>query len=347
MKVDFIIVGQGIAGTCFAFELLKKNKTFIIIDEVESSTSSRVALGVYNPLILKWLTKPWKIESQINYFFHFYNEINQFLKQDFTHDIGIYKFLKTPYEQNNWLSKSTQSNISQYMSSTLKNLNYKGLVNNECYGLVKFSGRLDVLKLLHSFASHFVKSENLINEKFNYHDLTIKDDCVLYRNILAKKIIFCEGVSAVSNPYFKSINLKPIKGEIITIYCKDLHLKSIIHSGFLLIPLGDDYYSVGATYDWDFNNTAPTKEAKQKIVNVLNKTIHLPYTIVNQYAGIRPSTSDRRALIGVHKDYNNMYILNGLGTRGVLLAPYLSKCLIESIYFKTLINSEVNINRFY
>ena len=109
MKVDFIIVGQGIAGTCFAFELLKRRKTFIIIDKYETNTSSRIALGVYNPLILKWFTVPWKIDHQLSYFYHFYNNINNFLKQEFTYDIGVYKFLKTPYEQNNWLTKCSSS----------------------------------------------------------------------------------------------------------------------------------------------------------------------------------------------------------------------------------------------
>ena len=75
MKVDFIIVGQGIAGTCFAFELLKQNKTFIIIDEKKETTASRVALGIYNPLVLKWFTKAWEIDNQLKYFYTFYNEV--------------------------------------------------------------------------------------------------------------------------------------------------------------------------------------------------------------------------------------------------------------------------------
>ena len=267
--------------------------------------------------------------------------------QHYKHDIGIYKLLTTPYEQNNWLSKSNSSAISKYMSTNLKTLNSKGLVNNNVYGLVNFSGRLDISRLLNSFKSYFLKNNQLINKKFNYEDLIIKNDCVLYRGIRAKKIIFCEGISAFHNPYFNTLNLKPTKGEIITIYCEGLHLKSIIHLGFLLIPLGDDYYSVGATYDWNYNDNNPTEEARKKIIKVLDRIIQLPYIIVNQYTGIRPSTSDRRALIGIHKDYKNMYILNGLGTRGVLLAPYLSKCLIESIYFKNAIDREVNIHRLY
>ena len=106
MKVDFLIIGQGIAGTCFAFELLQKNKTFIIIDKHNKNTPSNVALGIYNPLILKWFTKPWHIDNQILYFYQFYNFFQDFFRKRIVFDTGIYKFLKTPYEQNTWLTKS-------------------------------------------------------------------------------------------------------------------------------------------------------------------------------------------------------------------------------------------------
>ena len=129
MNVDFIIVGQGIAGTCFAFELLKKKKTFIIIDQKNSKSSSRVALGLYNPLILKWFTKPWQIDNQIHYFYIFYQEINKFLNKNLFFDGGIYKLLNTPYEQNNWLTKQTTVSRSRYMSSKLFSISNIGLIN--------------------------------------------------------------------------------------------------------------------------------------------------------------------------------------------------------------------------
>ena len=111
MHVDFIIVGQGLAGTCFAFELLKNKKTFIIIDEYNPNTSSQIALGIYNPIILKWFTKPWHIDKQIQYFDVFYNEINNFLSIKCFEDIGIYKLLKNVYDQNNWLSKNIKKKL--------------------------------------------------------------------------------------------------------------------------------------------------------------------------------------------------------------------------------------------
>ena len=345
MNVDFIIVGQGLAGTCFAFELIKQNKTFVIIDEHKTTTSSQIALGVYNPLILKWFTKPWKIDSQLKYFYIFYNEINNFLKNNFFDNTGIYKFLKTPYDQNNWLTKHTVSGRNIYMSSELYSISNKGLRNKEFYGFIKSAGRVNIKLLLNTFRT-FCKTENqIIEEKFNHDKLIINTSSVSFKHITANNIIFCEGYNVIHNPYFKDLNLKPTKGEILNIYCKGLNVKEIIHSGLLFIPLGQDYYSIGATYNWEDINNKPTQEAKKKIITLLDSFLNRPYKIINQLAGIRPSTIDRRALIGSHTKHKNIYILNGLGTRGVLLAPYLSQVLINSIYFNKSIPKEVNINR--
>ena len=76
MHVDFIIVGQGIAGTCFALQLIKEKKKFIIFDQNHSHSSSRLALGIYNPLVLKWFTKAWQVDDQINLFYPFYDFAN-------------------------------------------------------------------------------------------------------------------------------------------------------------------------------------------------------------------------------------------------------------------------------
>ncbi|MAQ70077.1 MAG: FAD-dependent oxidoreductase [Flavobacteriales bacterium] len=346
MNVDFIIVGQGIAGTCFAFELIKNQKSFIIIDKVEDNSSSKVALGVYNPLVLKWFTKVWKADEQISYFYKFYNEIEHFLKHNFIENEGIYKYLKTVYAQNMWLSKSPSKHKFDYMSQKILTINKEGLINTNFYGLVKKAGRIDIPLLLRLFKNHYVDKKILIEEDFNYEKLVFEHEGLYYNNIFSKNIIFCEGVKLFHNPYFKYLNLKPTKGEILAIYCKGLSLKNILHSRFLLIPLGNDYYSVGATYDWNNLDNLCTAEAKAEIKSMLDQTLKLPYKIISQRSGIRPSTFDRRAIVGRHNQYKNMYILNGLGTRGVLLSPYLSKCLVDYIYYNGVIDSDVDVKRF-
>lgn len=346
MNVDFIIVGQGIAGTCFAFELIKHQKTFIIIDKAEDNTSSKVALGVYNPLILKWFTKVWKADEQISYFYKFYDEIQHFLQHTFIENEGIYKYLKTVYNQNMWLSKSASKHKVDYMSEKIFSINQEGLVNKKFYGLVKNSGRVDIPLLLKLFKNYCVDNKIIIQENFNYEKLVVRKQGIYYNNIFSKNIIFCEGLKLFNNPYFKYLNLKPTKGEILSIYCKGLSLKNILHSRFLLIPLGNDYYSVGATYDWQNLDKICTTEAKAEIKSMLDKTLKLPYKIISQRSGIRPSTFDRRAILGSHLKHKNMYILNGLGSRGVLLSPYLSYSLINYIYYKCSLDTEIDIKRF-
>lgn len=345
IDVDVIIVGQGIAGTCMAFHLIQNNKSFVIIDEYQPNTSSRVALGVYNPLILKWFTSPWEIDSQINYFYYFYNKLNKFLDENLFQDTGLYKFLKKPYDQNNWLTKSVAKKQSRYMSSNLHTIDNPALKNNQYYGLIKKAGRLDVGLLLNTFRNYCISSNTIIQEQFNYKKILFQQDGVRYKNIHGKKIIFCEGFGVTKNPYFNNLNLKPTKGEFLIIHSKRLNLQQIIHLGFLVIPLADDCYAVGATYNWKDINQNCTMSARDKIISTLNNTIKVSYDIVEQKCGIRPSTVDRRGIVGVHPNHKDMYIMNGLGTRGVLLAPYLSNLLYASIYLNSIIPAEVNLDR--
>ena len=345
MVVDFIIVGQGLSGTCFAFELLRRRKSFIILDKFRANSSSQVALGVYNPIILKWFTKPWNVDPQIDFFYSFYSHFGKLLNEDLFADSGIYKFLPTPGDQTNWLTKSNSIHKSQYMSSNLFDIDNVNLVNANNYGYINKSGKLHVQRLLKLFRSYCVNHSLMKDEFFSYDDLKFDNSKFKYNNIVSNNLIFCEGKSAVNNPFFPSLNFKFNKGELITIHSSELDINKIIHSGFLLVPLGHNLYSFGSTYNDNFKNDLPSKIALEKLKYSLKKVIKSKYKIISHRAAIRPSTLDRRPLIGSHFKYSNMYILNGLGTRGVLLAPYMSNCLLNSIYSNTLIDSEININR--
>ena len=254
--------------------------------------------------------------------------------------------MNTPYEENNWLTKSVAKERARYMSSDLFEIDNSGLINNKFYGLVKYAGRVDVKKLLSSFRNYCINNGKLVESDFQYNNLKITGDKIIYNKIQSKKIIFCEGNSIQKNPYFNYLTLKPTKGEILNICVPDLKIEKIIHSKFLFVPLGNNIYSVGATYNWESNNDITTKNAKQKITSVLDSILSFDYSIIEHRAGIRPSTLDRRPLVGAHPEYKNMYILNGLGTRGVLMSPYLSSNLFHTIYHNKPLDKEADINRF-
>ena len=82
------------------------------------------------------------------------------------------------------------------------------------------------------------------------------------------------------------------------------------------------------------------------MVEKLKKVLTVPYKIVEQTAGIRPTVRDRRPLVGMHPAYKRLAILNGLGTRGVMIAPTVAKQLFNNLENDKKLDSEIDIKRF-
>tara|TARA_B100001758_G_C18365936_1_gene588480 strand:+ start:289 stop:1326 length:1038 start_codon:yes stop_codon:yes gene_type:complete len=341
-KVDFIIVGQGIAGTILAFELLKRNQTVQIIDNIQKNSSSRIALGIYNPLVLKWFTKSWEAEIQLKALSSFCTDFEEEFKIKINHKKNIYKFLDSNYAINNWTEKQSSPNRKHFMSEELKYLD--GIKNP--FGVVLQSGWIDTKLMLDSFRS-FLKQKNYLKEEvFSYDKMKIKKDFIEYENSISKYIIFCEGASVIKNPYFNNLGFKMTKGEIIHFQSADLKINNIVHSGVITIPISNDTYYAGATFNWDTNNLVCSEGAKKEILGKIKKIKNFNYQLIDQKVGIRPSVTDRRAIIGCHKKHKSLYLMNGLGSRGMLLSPYLAKQLCSHILENKKINSEIDINRF-
>jgi glycine/D-amino acid oxidase-like deaminating enzyme len=136
------------------------------------------------------------------------------------------------------------------------------------------------------------------------------------------------------------------KGEILTVRIKNLHLKEHIKSSISILPLGDELYKIGATFNWDQKDEIPTESAKSILLTKLKSIVHLPIEVIKHEAGLRPTVKDRRALIGQHPAFKNLYVFNGLGARGLLLAPLLSSQLASYLEENTPLDAEVNITRY-
>ena len=59
-----------------------------------------------------------------------------------------------------------------------------------------------------------------------------------------------------------------------------------------------NHYKVGATFNHKDKTSIPSKEGKEELIEKLKKVITVPYSIVEQSAGIRPAVKDRRPLVG-------------------------------------------------
>lgn len=344
-NIDYIVVGAGLGGIMFCDVLKQHHKTFMVIDD-GSQRSSIVAGGLYNPVVLKRFTPVWRSVEQLALALPRYQALEKQLGVELDYKIPVYRLFASIEEQNNWFLASDKVGLSEYIKPEIHHLENTAIKSEFGFGKVCHTGRIDTNTLIHAFKQELKRHEQLVEETFNYEAIKFKTDTLSYNTVEAKHIVFAEGFGLKQNPFFNYLPLKGTKGELLTIYAPKLNIDFVLKSGAFLIPLGDDRYTVGATYEWEDKSNNITEAAKQELLQKLKAFINCDFEVIDQVAGMRPTVIDRRPLVGQHVTHKQLYVLNGLGTRGVMIAPYVAKQLFEYIENGIEVDSEINISRF-
>ena len=345
MKVDYFIVGLGLAGLAFVEELIANDKSFIVFENA-SQTSSLVAGGVYNPVILKRFTPVWNASKQLEIALPFYSELEDKFNTNFDKIFLTKKVFKSIEDQNNWFGAIDKYNISKYLDDQLDHAKYQGIISQFGFGNVKQTGRVDTKELVKTYRLFLKKEKKIIFETFDYNQIKFSENIINYKTFSANRVVFSEGFGLKQNPFFNYLPLTGVKGETIIIYAPDVLIDFQIKSSVFVLPLGNNYFKIGATFNRFDKTSTPTKEGKQELIDKLSKVVDVPYKIIEHTAGVRPTVKDRRPLLGNHPIHKNLFVLNGLGTRGVMIAPTMAKQLYNYIENKEMLDEEVDIKRF-
>ncbi|SHM74798.1 NAD(P)/FAD-dependent oxidoreductase [Flavobacterium saccharophilum] len=344
--LDYIIVGSGLAGISFAEIALKNNKSILVIDD-KSQISSRVAGGLYNPVILKRFSEVWKAEEQLVLMEDFYSTIEAKLEAKVNFKLPILRKFFSIEEQNNWFAASDKPLLAPFLSTKLIFKKYFGIDSPFDYGEVLHTGYVDTSLLLDKYQAYLMENKLLLQESFQHDTLVVSDDHVEYKDIKAKHIIFAEGFGLHANPFFQDLPLDGTKGELFIIKAPELDLDVIVNTSVFILPLGNHLFKVGATYNWKDKTDEPTEEGKTELVERIQEIINCDFEIVSHFGGVRPTVKDRRPIIGTNDKYSSLHLLNGLGTRGVMLGPAMAKDLFDYIENNKPLDPTIDIQRFY
>ena len=345
MKYDYIIVGSGLASIMFAEQLRLHNKSFLVISN-RSQQASVVASGLYNPVVLKRFTATWNAAAHLELAIPKYAALEQLLGLKLDYVLPIHRVFNSVKEQNNWFLACDKPLLTNFLNPKLVDNKNPSVKAPFGFGAVNLTGRIDTQALIEAYRNFLINLNQFKEETFQYKGLSETIEGVEYRTLTAQHIVFTEGFGIHKNPFFKHLPLEGTKGELITIHAPALQLESILKSSIFVIPMEEDRYLVGSTYEWTDKTNTPTQEAKTELLEKLERLIDCEFEVVDQRAGIRPTVVDRRPLVGQHPNHNNMYVLNGLGTRGVLVAPSMAEALYDSIEKNTPLPEEIDINRF-
>ncbi len=343
--IDYIVVGLGLSGISFCQKLSSHHKSFVAIDHGKQS-ASRVASGLFNPIALKRTKPAWKGPQLMTMAIPFYKALETDMGIQCVHHASILKIMQQTADINDWHCASAIADYKSYLNHDIVQNSNPVIAAPLGFGVVKKTGWVDTALLVDRYSLYLDNKKALIKTAFDSNALQITENGVMYKKIEAKHIVFTQGVGLISNPRFSFIPLQKTKGELMDIECEDLQEKSIIHGGVFMIPLGNNRYRVGSTYNWKDKTEGTTTNATSSLQKKLNDIISAPYRMISQSAGFRPTTPDRRPVIGVHPEFPQLAICNGMGSRGVLQAPFCAGLLYDHIEKGSTIPHEININRF-
>ncbi|WP_297100322.1 FAD-binding oxidoreductase [uncultured Draconibacterium sp.] len=343
-RKEVLIVGQGLAGTLLAFELHLAGVKLCIVNNPQKSTATRVAAGMVNPLVFKRMTKSWMVDDLLPVMKNRYSDLEELLGERFYFDLPMIKPL-SEQEAELWFERKADEKFAPFIQDICETSPVENVFQSHAYGIVKGSGYLKTRIFLDAAKRFFQKNEMLIEADFPANQGNFENH--IFRDIQFDKIVFCEGHYLKTQPLFDFVRLQPAKGEVLQIYAPDLSENYIINRRVFVLPIGDHRFKVGSTYEWKDLSVKPTEEGKNSIVDRLKDLIHVDFELEQHWAGVRPTVIDRRPVLGKHPVFGHLNLFNGLGTKGVMLAPYFAKemkALITDDNYA--INNEVDLARF-
>lgn len=343
--LDYLIVGLGLAGISVSEALEQNGDSYHVIADGKKMASI-VAGGIYNPVVLKRFKAVWKGDTFLDYALPYYRNLEEKLDVTFLEESTIKRRFASVEEQNLWFEAASTPDLKRFLSSDILQNTNNALAAPLGLGNVLETGRVDVPDLIKAYHQYLDRQGKFSLETLDIRKLKITSNAVEYGDLQAKTIIWAIGHRQAELRYFDHIPLVGNKGELITIKARELKLSTLIKGPVFILPIGKDLYKVGATYDRLDKSYDPTSEARKDLCAQLETMINCPYEIVQQEAGIRPTVPDRRPLLGRHPQYPHLVLYNGLGSRGVLMAPWLGRHLWEHLEQGIDLLPELDIKRF-
>ena len=338
-QFDYLIIGQGLAGSILAFQLIARGQRVMVIDNDHKGSASQVAAGIINPITGHRLNLT---DGFVGYYFSastLYQQLEQTLEVNLIRKIDQVRLLKNPGQASYFHKRLDQDDYVHFIEANKE----ASLFMNTEYGTAKIkqTSIVDTELLLQTLKKWLVDRNAYRNTYVDYSELIFAVDGVGYQDFSASRVIFCEGYQAINNPWLKDLPFKLAKGEILTIERQSNH-ESMMSWGNWLIPSTNDVAKLGANYAWNDTDLQPSDTTRAKLLESLRDQTGLEPTVLNHQVGIRPTTTHRHAFVGSISKQERAFCFNGFGSKGCLTIPAHAEFLCDHLLNDTLLPKELN-----
>lgn len=366
--IDYLIIGQGIAGTMLAYFFEERGISFKIADAVDYNLTkskqsslksnykhpahgaSNISTGIINPVTGRRFVKSWMIDTLFPFAEKTYLAIEKKLQTSLYKKTPLYRTVPDQKAMNDFLLRLDDPEYQPFFSDNLDfqpnnqhfNITKKGILTTQ-------AAKVEVLHLLQAYRKHLTQTNTFIQENINFNQIETDKCAIKFNNELTqdfKRLIFCEGYRVKDNPFFNFLPFTSYNGQALIIECPQLQLDYLLKSGVYIIPLGNQQYQIGTSWDWDIDEPTTTPEAYQNLQKKIDALLKVPFKIIDHKAAVRPTIKDRRPVLGKHPHHPHIFILNGLGAKGISLSPYFASQFVQFLVDDIPLIKEVSIERF-
>ena len=330
-----LIVGQGIAGSVLAFQLYNRGYDVQIIEDNYRTSSSKVAAGMWNPVIFKDIKVSWNADLLLPASERIYTQMEDVLGSKFYYPKEIVRIFPDVLNANEWDSVDSRKPLAHYLISEKDNQVESQLSSPFGYGIVKYSGWLDVSEMLKGVREYFTSLGRYTLGKFDLNEYDVEQG----------PVILCTGNALIESDAFDFVPIIPNKGQVLVIHAPGLELDRMVNFGRFIIPLGNDRFKLGGIYEYEDPDPLPTEMTRVLLLRELAEVYGGKVEVEEHLAGHRPTVNDRKPILGEHPQLSNVYVFNGLGSKGVMLAPYYAEVFMKHVLDGDKLLKEVDINR--
>ncbi|HVZ56461.1 MAG TPA: FAD-binding oxidoreductase [Chitinophagaceae bacterium] len=346
MDTDVLVVGQGISGTFLSWNLYQRQVDFIVVDNGHPAAPSRVAAGIINPITGRRMATTWMAEELLAFAKTAYEEIGHYLGIQAITPRRILDFFPNAQMRDTFLVHLQHKDPFFHAFPEQNRFNHLFRYDFGC-GEIAPAYTVHLELLLPAWRMELQRQNRLVSEQVIDGDIRLTTGGVSFGDIRARRVIFCDGSTSQSNPWFGLLPFSRNKGEALVLDIPDLEADYIYKKGFLLAPLAArNAFWLGASYEWNFADTGPSEKFRTAATSFLSDWLRLPFRILDHKAGLRPATLERRPFAGLHPVHQQLGILNGMGTKGCSLAPYFARQLTDHLLWQAPILPEADISRF-
>lgn len=330
------IVGQGLTGTLLALLLHAEDIPFIVQDVPLPGASTEVAPGIVNPLAGRKFQPPTAIHQLLDDVQTCLALAEQTLNVSIWHPTPILRVFADP-SQIDRFEKALHEGASQpFVQERLPENSVPGIQDIFGSFLTRAGGWANLPLLKASARDWLRKTGRLVEERWTADDPDSNEF-----------VCFCEGWQIQNSPYWQFIPHNPAKGEMLIVKFREpLPRDKIYNQSCWIQPIEDDLWRVGATYSWSNFDSLPSTDGAVDLRERLQLLTGSPFEVLDQVAGVRPIVEDYKPVIGEHPHQKGWFILNAMGSKGVLQAPHAAIALKNLLLKTAAVPSSWRLDRF-